>query len=121
MAEGWASKLGAPTLTFASAAYFQESEDHLPISAMKEVNIDITHLQAKHVTPQLLKEADVIIFIYDFIQDEQPNITSFHQKKILLWNIPNPLYIQDPIEKWAAYQIACDQLADYVKRLKSSI
>ncbi|PAQ14305.1 hypothetical protein CD798_11400 [Bacillaceae bacterium SAOS 7] len=80
MAEGWASKLHAPMSTFISASYFHASEDHLPIVAMQEVNIDISHLQAKPLTPELLKEADLVIAIYDFNRDEQLDIPSFDQK-----------------------------------------
>ncbi|WP_338753460.1 hypothetical protein [Bacillus sp. FJAT-52991] len=121
MAEGWASKLHAPMSTFISASYFNASEDHLPILAMEEVNVDITHLQAKPMTPQLLKEADLVIFIYDFNRDKQLDIPFSHQKKILQWNIPNPSYDKEPIEKWVTYQVACDTLADYVKGLKRYI
>ncbi|OZI10571.1 hypothetical protein CEW92_16140 [Bacillaceae bacterium SAS-127] len=121
MAEGWASKLHAPTSTFISASYFHASEDHLPILAMREVNIDISHLQAKPLTPELLKEADLVIAIYDFNRDEQLDIPPFDQKNILQWNIPNPSYVQEPIDKWVTYQVICDTLAGYVKGLKQYI
>ncbi|MGM7636274.1 low molecular weight phosphatase family protein [Bacillus sp. Hm123] len=121
MAEGWASRLHAPMLTFISASCFHASEDHLAISAMQEVNIDISYLQAKPMTAELLNEADLVISIYDFSRDEQLDTSFFDQKNILHWNIPNPSYVQEPIEKWATYQVVCDTLADYVKGLQQYI
>lgn len=121
MAEGWASRLHAPMSTFISASCFHASEDHLAILAMQEVNIDISHLQAKSVTPELLKEAALVIAIYDFSRGEQLDGSFFDETNILQWNIPNPSYVQNPIEKWATYQVVCDTLAGYVKGLQQYI
>ncbi|WP_049660558.1 hypothetical protein [Bacillus sp. FJAT-27231] len=121
MAEGWASKLDEPSLNFISAAFRTIQENDLFIEAMKEVNIDITDREPKLLAPHLIKSADLIVNIYDFERDQQPPLLLASNKKVLRWNVPNPEHCADTTEKWAAYQIVCDQLAEHVKKLTNEL
>lgn len=121
MAAGWASKLDEPSLNFISAALTAAQSSDLPVEAMKEVNIDITNKKAKLLAPHLLNKADLIVNIYDFVHDRQPHLMLADDKKVLSWNVPNPAYCEDAAEKWAAYQIVCDELAEHVKNLTAEL
>ncbi|KAB7704920.1 hypothetical protein F9802_15255 [Bacillus aerolatus] len=121
MAEGWASRLNEPSLNFVSASFLKAQDDDLPIEAMKEVNIDITNKEPKLLAPHLIKSADLIVNIYDFQRDQHPDLPLTSNKKVLRWNITNPAHCKDALEKWAAYQIVCDELADHVRNLKEAL
>ncbi|MEK4030980.1 MULTISPECIES: hypothetical protein [Bacillaceae] len=121
MAAGWASKLDDPSLNFVSASFIESSENELLIEAMKEVNIDITDKELKLVAPHLITKADLIVNIYDFKHDREPDLSLAPKKKVLRWDIPNPEHYDDSTEKWAAYQIVCDELAEHVKNLTNEL
>lgn len=121
MAAGWASKLDEPSLNFVSASFSKAQETDLSIEAMKEVNIDITDKEPTLLVPHLIKKADLIVSIYDFERDQRPPLLLPSNKKVLLWNVPNPEHCEDTTEKWAAYQIVCDKLAGHVKNLTDEL
>ncbi|MBM7647649.1 protein-tyrosine-phosphatase [Bacillus ectoiniformans] len=121
MAEGWASKLKEPSWNFISASLTASESNTLPVEAMKEVNIDIADKHSHSFDPHLLKEADVVVAIYDFKHDSKPVIEDAPIKKMISWDIPNPVYCKSSSEKWATYQLICDELAIQVKRLKETL
>lgn len=121
MAAGWASKLHAPSLDFVSASFIQGQENELSIEAMKEVNIDITDKELKPLAPHLITKADLIVNIYDFKHDQKPGLLLASKKKIIHWDVPNPENYDNCAEKWAAYQIVCDELAGHVKNLTNEL
>ncbi|KKB42894.1 low molecular weight phosphatase family protein [Bacillus thermotolerans] len=121
MAEGWASKLNEPALNFISTSFDKALDPSLSIEAMKEVNIDITDKEPAPLAPKLINEADLIVNIYDSDYDQGPTLPLASDKKVLYWDIPNPAYCKDVIEKWAAYQIVCDELAEHVKQLEKEL
>ncbi|OMP67157.1 low molecular weight phosphatase family protein [Domibacillus epiphyticus] len=121
MAEGWASRLNVPSWNVISASYMNADDDILPVEAMKEVNIDIVNNTPRSLKPQLVKEADVVVEIYDFQRDSLPSLPDEPKHKVLRWNIPNPVHCDKMPERWAAYQFVCDELAVKVKELKREL
>jgi len=118
MAEGWASKLNLPSWHFFSGTIQAGKKDPLSVEAMREVNIDIKDKEPARLNSELLKEADVIVAIYDSRHESAPIKIFPAKEKVIQWNVPNPAYFQDFTEKWAAYQIVCDKLALKVRKLK---
>ncbi|WP_100330499.1 low molecular weight phosphatase family protein [Bacillus xiapuensis] len=119
MAVGWASKLHDPSLKFTSAFFLHaRADDHFPIQAMKEVNINISAQTTKPVALPLIQQADVLVLIYDFELDQPPRVPEAADQRILHWHVSNPQHYSTAIEQWAAYQIVCDQLATHMKNFK---
>ncbi len=121
MAEGWASRLNEPSWNVISAACTNAGHDDLPIEAMKEVNINIESKTPHSLKPQLVKDADIVVAIYDFQRDSLPALPDGPRRKVLRWNISNPVYFDQMPERWAAYQEVCDELAIKVQQLKKEL
>lgn len=121
MAEGWAARLNVPTWNIVSAACAAAEYDALPVEAMKEVNIDIQSHTPSSLKPHLVQEADVVIAIYDFQRDSLPALPDQPERKILRWNIPNPVHFDLLPERWAAYQEVCDELAIKMQQLQKEL
>lgn len=121
MAEGWAARLNEPSWKVVSAAYMNADYDALPVEAMKEVNIDIESKTPYSLKPQLMKEADIVIAIYDFQRDSLPVLLDESRRKVVYWNIPNPVHCDQLTDRWAAYQEVCDELAVKMQELKKQL
>ncbi|OLN23779.1 hypothetical protein BTO30_02185 [Domibacillus antri] len=121
MAEGWAARLNEPSWNVISASCTKADYDDLPVEAMKEVNIDIKSHTPRSLKPQLVKEADVVVAIYDFQRDSLPALPIESERKVVRWNIPNPVHCEQMPERWAAYQIVCDELAVKMQELKREL
>lgn len=121
MAEGWVSKLDIPSWNIISSCLNKMKQNQLPVEAMKEVNIDITEKKPELFNHNLIKEADVIVSIYDFERDGNLQLSLRPKQQLLQWHIPNPSHFEDFPEKWATYQVAVDELAVQVKKLKKQL
>ncbi|WP_046175433.1 arsenate reductase/protein-tyrosine-phosphatase family protein [Domibacillus indicus] len=121
MAEGWAARLNAPSWNVISAACKKAEDDSLPVEAMKEVNIDIESKTPRSLKPQLMKEADIVVAIYDFQRDSLPALPDEPGRKVLRWNILNPIHCEQLTERWAAYQEVCDELAVKMQELNKQL
>jgi protein-tyrosine-phosphatase len=121
MAEGWAARLNEPSWNVLTASCIKADYDALPVEAMKEVNINIESHTPYPLKPQLVHEADVVVAIYDFQRDSLPVLPDESRRKILRWNIPNPVHYEKMPERWATYQIVCDELAIKMKGLEKEL
>ncbi|MGG3449489.1 hypothetical protein [Domibacillus aminovorans] len=121
MAEGWATRLNKPSWNVISTSCMNADYDVLPVEAMKEVNINIESQTPHSLKPQLVHDADVVVAIYDFQRDSLPALPDEAGRKVLRWNIPNPVYYEKMPERWAAYQIVCDELAVKIKGLEKEL
>ncbi|WP_158598232.1 arsenate reductase/protein-tyrosine-phosphatase family protein [Falsibacillus albus] len=122
MAEAWAKRLNLSDWSFMSAGWFNNDRNPMSIKAMDELNIDLTSTPNRTVNDHMMELADFIISIYDFGQDHFIPIPKEHQDKMIEWDIKNPnLHGQSLLEKWAAYQEVCDDIATKVKKLESSL
>lgn len=121
MAEGWAARLNKPSWNVISTSCMKADYDALPVEAMKEVNINIESQTPLLLKPQLVHEADVVVAIYDFQRDSLPALPNEAGQKVLCWNIPNPIHYEKMPERWATYQIVCDELAVKMKELEKEL
>ncbi|OES43987.1 hypothetical protein [Domibacillus iocasae] len=121
MAEGWAARLNEPSWKVVSAAYMNADYDALPVEAMKEVNIDIESKTPYSLKSQLMNEADVVVAIYDFQRDSLPTLPDESRRKLVRWNISNPVHYNQLTDRWAAYQEVCDELAVKIQELKKQL
>lgn len=121
MAEGWATRLNKPSWNVISASCMNADYDAFPVEAMKEVNINIESQTPYSLKPQLVHEADVVVAIYDFQRDSLPALPDEARWKVLRWNVPNPVHYKKMAERWAAYQIVCDELALKIKELEKEL
>ena len=121
MAEGWAARLNEPSWNVISAAYTRADYDTLPVEAMKEVNINIESKTPHSLKPQLMKEADILVAIYDFQRDSLPALPVESGRTVLRWNILNPVHYDQLSDRWAAYQEVCDELAVKIQELQKQL
>lgn len=123
MAEAWAAKVNHPSWTVVSTFFTKARQDVFPVEAMKEVGITLDHLASEPSAFQeeLIQKADVIVLIFDFEHDATPSFQPDHEKKVLRWNVPNPVHANNYSEKWVLYQEVCDELALHVQNLHQQI
>ena len=120
IAQSWAEKLNLTNFQFHSSGWSNGFRDFFIIHAMRELNIDISHIPASKLDEDLLEASDFIIAIYDFHKENRPPIHSHLKNKLIEWHVPSPcgdnyLFLED----WSLYQEVCDHIACEVKKLEN--
>ncbi|WP_201715368.1 low molecular weight phosphatase family protein [Rossellomorea arthrocnemi] len=120
MAEGWAAKLDVSDWSFKSAGWITESRAEFSVLAMKELCIDISSFPLSPIEMKELGNASVIVAIQDTEYDDQIELPTELEEKVIYWNLPNPRKRSSSlIEEWVHYQEICDEIAMRVKDLET--
>ncbi len=120
MAEGWAEKLDVSDWSFKSAGWVAESRAEFSVMAMKELCIDISTFPLTRIEMKELDDASVIVAIQDTEFDDEMDLPSELEGKVIYWNLPNPQKRATTlIEEWVHYQEVCEEIALRVKDLEN--
>ncbi|TMU88236.1 hypothetical protein FGG79_09095 [Bacillus sp. BHET2] len=120
MAEGWAEKLDVSDWSFKSAGWVAESRAEFSVMAMKELCIDISTFPLTRIEMKELDDASVIVAIQDTEFDDEMDLPTELEGKVIYWNLPNPQKRATTlIEEWVHYQEVCEEIALRVKDLEN--
>ncbi|UAL53015.1 MULTISPECIES: hypothetical protein [Metabacillus] len=121
IAEAWAKKLFSSKWQIESAGLVTSLADPACVKAMKEVNMFIEDLDSDKINLELIKNASVVVQMYDYKQEKTPPVEE--GKNVFSWNLPNlSMYsFESDEEEFAHYQELCDDIAMRVKNLNEKV
>ncbi|EUJ22882.1 low molecular weight phosphatase family protein [Listeria grandensis] len=118
MAEAWAQKLAINDAHFVSGAWCATKTSPFVADALHEYAMEPPASMPVTPNQKLLKEADLIVTIYDSASELAPGFPAELEEKIVYWDIKDPEQTTDEPDKWAYYQEVCDNIATSVKGLE---
>lgn len=88
MAEGWARALGGDAVSVASAGIEAHGQNPRAISIMAEVGIDIRPQQSRRVTPEMIRDATIVVTVCGHADEHCPVLPAGVSKRH--WPLPDP-------------------------------
>jgi arsenate reductase len=120
MAEGWARYLAEDGINIKSAGIFVGNLHPLTVEVMRQAGIDISHHEAKPISNDLIKWANVIITVCDTVKPYFtlfPDSVTHHH-----WSIPNPDgMVDDEMTQEEAYSHIRDKIGEHIREYLESL
>ena len=119
MAEAWYSKF-SPNLVDSAALFSPQDKMHkLVIRAMQNFGLDATKQHSKKLSPDLIKNADIIVLmskdLKSFLELYKQDIKK--DAKVEYWDIEDIVAREDDEHLYPDFVKACKQIRDKVKQL----